>query len=290
MAKKLFRTGLIGYPLHHSLSPILHGAMYSSMGIEGEYRLFQIAPSPSGESYLLDLLKQVRTGELYGLNVTIPFKNKIIKYLDGLTQLSEEIGAVNTIYRENNRLMGDNTDVDGFITDVKKVADKPIERALVLGAGGAARAVVYGLLKNKSNILISSRRLEQSSSLAENMRSVLGVKDDQIIAISYSVEEIAYCCSQLDLIVNATPVGMTPDISSSPWLPGVPFPKHAMVYDLIYNPAETKLTSDAKEEGLVAYTGMGMLIEQAALAFERWTGRKPSREIVTQIIKESQWH
>src|SRR5512134_3742406 len=142
----MIRLGLTGYPLGHSLSPRIHEAALSSCGLDGNYSLFPI--SPDDKQGLEDLLARVRSGEITGLNVTIPHKQNVIPFLDELTPTAKAIGAVNTIYMRENRLIGDNTDAPGFLSDLKKLVATETRRhrdlnVLVLGAGGSARAVVY---------------------------------------------------------------------------------------------------------------------------------------------------
>jgi len=269
--------GLVGYPLEHSLSPKIHLAAFQSCGLQGDYLLFPIFPDD--KQGLEDLLARVRFGEITGLNVTIPHKQNVIQFLDELTPTAEAIGAVNTIYFRNNKLIGDNTDADGFLLDLKRfIGDRELgignrRSALVLGAGGSARAVVYALVNDGWNVMIAARRIEQAQELASHY------KDVEPIELTSEIQS-----SELRLVVNTTPVGMTPSIDQSPWPDDLLFPLQALIYDLVYNPCETKLVKDACAAGLSATTGLGMLIEQAALSFEIWTGHNPSRNILFESI------
>jgi shikimate dehydrogenase len=286
----IFRLGLIGYPLDYSLSPRLHTAALQACGLKGDYSLFPIAPDD--QQSLKDLLSRVRSGEIQGLNVTIPHKQNVIEFLDELTPTAKSIGAVNTIYLKNNRLIGDNTDANGFLTDLKRFLTTEMSprrhsdaqrhgelRALVLGAGGSARAVVYALLNDGWDVTVAARRLEQAEQLAESFAH------HQLQITNYQLSNTEL--SNISLIVNTTPVGMTPNIDQSPWPVNLPFPPHAAIYDLVYNPRETKLMQDAGRQGLQATTGIGMLIEQAALSFEIWTGHNPSRETMRASVQQS---
>jgi shikimate dehydrogenase len=268
-----YHLGLIGYPLGHSLSPKIHIAALRSCGLEGDYSLFPIPPDDT--SGLKNLLSRVRSGEIQGLNVTIPHKQNVMQFLDELAPTAKAIGAVNTIYLRGDKLIGDNTDAPGFLADLKrefKPSSFPLHpSALILGSGGAARAVVYALLRDGWEVTIAALLMEQARELANSYRdSKLEITNTELSNIELS---------NVSLIVNATPVGMTPDIDSSPWPANVPFP-HAAIYDVVYNPRETKLVRDACSQGLSATTGLGMLIEQAALAFEIWTDHKPPREVM----------
>ena len=291
----MIKIGLIGYPLGHSLSPRIHEAALKSSDLEGSYSLFPI--EPDNRQGLSDLLARVRNGEITGLNVTIPHKQNVIPMLDELTPVAKSIGAVNTIYLSNKKLIGDNTDASGFLTDLNHFltthlpvgAQAPsqtvpgetlrhgVSNALVLGAGGSARAVVYALLKDGWQVILAARRLEQAERLAASFRDY----QLQITDFTFSNLEL----SNISLIVNTTPVGMTPDIGQSPWPENLPFPPRAAIYDLVYNPHETKLVRDAWHKGLRATTGLGMLVEQAALSFEIWIRQTPSREMMRAAVQ-----
>ena len=277
-----FKLGLIGYPLSHSFSPQIHTAALESCGLDGNYSLFPI--HAQDQLGLKDLVSRVRSTEIHGLNVTIPHKQNVIPFLDELTPTAKAIGAVNTIYLRDNTLIGDNTDAPGFLADLKKFLATETRRhgesrVLILGAGGSARAVVYALSNDGWKITLVARRPEQTEQLA------LSFQPHEIQITNYQLSNLDL--SNLDLIVNTTPLGMTPDIQASPWPENLPFPKDAALYDLVYNPPETKLFKDARAQGLRAKTGLGMLIEQAALAFELWTGHIPSQEILRASLEQS---
>jgi shikimate dehydrogenase len=271
--------GLTGYPLGHSLSPKLHAAALQAVGLAGEYNVYPVAPEdPQG---LADLLGRVRSGALHGLNVTIPHKQAVIPLLDELTTTARAIGAVNTIYFRDGRLMGDNTDAPGFLADLKKfigtIREAPLQNALVLGAGGSARAVVYALAKDGWTVSVAARRVEQAQDIITGLD--LPDSESRVSSIGYQASTLSSLLSSLSLIVNTTPLGMSPKIDVSPWPDALPLPQ-ADVYDLVYNPRETLFVRQARAAGLRAQTGLGMLVEQAALAFEIWTGRVPPRDVM----------
>jgi len=275
----MVHLGLIGYPLRHSLSPEIHIAALKACGLEGDYSLFPV--SPDDKQGLKSLLNCVRAGEITGLNVTIPHKQNVIPLLDKLTPTAQAIGAVNTIYLRDDRLIGDNTDALGFSADLKKFLTTETQRhgdinALVLGAGGSARAVVYALVNSGWNVTIAARRIEQAQELAASFTNY------ELQITNY--ESFIHHPSTFNLIVNTTPLGMTPNADQSPWPENLPFP-NAAVYDLVYNPRETKLVHNARSQGLPATTGLGMLIEQAALAFELWTGCNPPRGVLWNAVE-----
>lgn len=270
-----FKLGLIGYPLGHSLSPKIHAAALQACGLEGTYSLFPIPPED--KQALQDLLARVRAGGIHGLNVTIPHKQNVIEFMDELTPTAQAIGAVNTVYMRGGKLIGDNTDAPGFLSDLKRAIGNREsgigKAAIVLGAGGSARAVVYALLNDDWSVTIAARRLEQAKQLADSFANY------ELRITTFDLQ-----LSTFSLIVNTTPLGMTPNIDQSPLPEKLPLPANAFVYDLVYNPRETKLVRDARVQGLPATTGLGMLIEQAALSFDLWTGHKPPREVLCQAV------
>jgi shikimate dehydrogenase len=270
----MIQLGLIGYPLSHSLSPKIQNAALKACGLEGDYSLFPIAPDD--KDGLKNLLENVHSGEITGLNVTIPHKQNVIHLLNELTPTAKAIGAVNVIYMRNGKLIGDNTDAPGFLSDLKRFLSEHLSKtvrgksALVLGAGGSARAVVYALINDGWNVTIAARRIEQAEQLASSFTN-------------HKLQITNFINLQLpnfQLIVNTTPVGMTPNTDQSPLPENATLSNECVVYDLVYNPRETKLVRDVRANGLQAVTGLGMLIEQAALAFELWTGENPPREIL----------
>jgi shikimate dehydrogenase len=274
-----FKLGLIGYPLGHSLSPKIHTAALKACGLQGDYSLFPI--HPDNKQGLEDLLTRVRTGEIHGLNVTIPHKQNVIPFMDELTPTAQAIGAVNTMYLRGDKLIGDNTDAPGFLSDLKKCMGKQVNtekgtqgNALVLGAGGSARAVVYALLNDGWKVTIAARRIEQVKSISTQFKNITAIE------LNFQT----FKPSTFNLFVNTTPVGMIPNMDQSPLPENLSLPSNTFIYDLVYNRRETKLVKDARAQGLSAATGLGMLIEQAALAFEIWTGRNPPRDILFESI------
>jgi shikimate dehydrogenase len=238
---------------------------------------------------LVDLL---RRQEVHGLNVTIPYKQEITSYLDGMTPSARAIGAVNTLIGSDGRVIGDNTDAPGFLADLIRLCPELVDHpstVLILGAGGAARAVVYALLQAGWQVTIAARRLEQGEELVRGLSSNLGTTPPSAIflsttAVSEWLASKSKSSTGVDLVVNTTPVGMSPHTNVSPWPEGVAIPGGAFVYDLVYNPAETLLVRQARQASMGAASGLGMLVEQAALAFERWTKRHPDRQVMYQAV------
>jgi shikimate dehydrogenase len=275
-----YRLGLTGWPLEHSLSPTLQTTFINAAGVAGSYHLYPVPPQDDTNDQLKTLLTQLRDYQLQGLNVTIPHKQTIIPLLDDLTTSASAIGAVNTIYMQGGLLTGDNTDSPGFMLDLDRLLQrapnlirKGPPTALVLGAGGSARAVSYALSRAYWQVTIAARCFEQAQSLTTDLFQP-GLSPLSLVTLNTG--ELADLTP--DLIINTTPIGMSPNIDASPWPDKVPFPVSATIYDLVYNPLETKLVKNARESGLIATSGLGMLIEQAALAFYRWTGMQVSED------------
>ncbi|HUH99244.1 MAG TPA: shikimate dehydrogenase [Anaerolineales bacterium] len=274
----MIHLGLLGYPLEHSLSPKIHWTALRACGLQGDYSLFPVPPDRA--QGLEELLGRVRSGEITGLNVTIPYKQTVVRFLDELTPAAKAIGAVNTIYMRAGRLTGDNTDAPGFFADLKHfIGNRELGRersALVLGAGGSARAVVYALANDGWNITVAARRREQALAFAVQIENAKAVE----------LHPSNFRASDFQLIINATPVGMKPNAGQSLLPEKVFLPPATFVYDLVYNPRETKFVKEARAAGLQATAGLGMLVEQAALAFELWTGYRPSREILFDSVDQ----
>lgn len=279
MPDRSYKLGLIGHPVAHSMSPTLHEAALAAAGLKGRYRLYPVSPFPGGEDTLLQLLHRLRRGELDGLNVTLPHKETVLPYLDRLGPAARRIGAVNTLYMKDGDLIGENTDAPGFLTGLLRVFDFASPAvALILGAGGGARAAAYALASAGWELLIAARRLDQASCLAGDLK----IQNAGLLSMPLVGRELAPYAPAL--VVNATSLGMHPDSGSCPWPASLPFPPTCRVYDLVYNPRETLLVRRARQAGLEAAGGTGMLVEQAALAFEAWTGARAPREIMHQAL------
>ncbi|MEO6060659.1 MAG: shikimate dehydrogenase [Thermoflexales bacterium] len=260
------RVGLFGYPVAHSASPKMHNAAFAALGFsDWTYELWETAPAD-----LAARIQALRDNNgIAGANVTIPHKQAVVGCLDALTAHARAIGAVNTIIRDGCDLIGDNTDAIGFIDDLRihGVSSLKGMRALVLGAGGSARAICYGLLEAGANARVFNRDFGRASNLCGTLKGPDGRSP-------VAVEHIdAQAAATADLIVNCTSAGMDPNPATTPWPVAVPFPASAILYDLVYKPAVTTLMRDAGTRGARVIGGLGMLAEQGAEAFARWTGR-----------------
>ncbi|CAB3289426.1 Shikimate dehydrogenase (NADP(+)) [Methanocaldococcus lauensis] len=268
-------VGLIGHPVEHSFSPIMHNAAFKDKGLNYVYLAFDVLPEKL--KYVIDGAKALG---IVGFNVTIPHKVEIIKYLDELDESAKLIGAVNTIKIENNKAVGYNTDGIGarlsLEEEIGKVKDKTI---LILGAGGAARAVAFELAKD-NNIIIANRTVEKAEKLAKEIAEKLNKKFGEEVKFSSLNNDF----SDVDIIINATPVGMYPNVDVEPLIKADQIKPDMVVMDLIYNPLETTLLKEAKKVGAKTINGLGMLIYQGAVAFKIWTGVEPNIEVMKNAI------
>jgi shikimate dehydrogenase len=285
------QLGLTGWPLQHTLSPRIHQAALSALGLAGEYRLYPVAPGPECLAALSQLASRVRRAELQGLNVTIPHKITLRSLVDELTPAAAAIGAVNTLYHREGRVCGENTDAAGFLEAVRVAfprlfAQQTGQVALVLGAGGAARAVVYALLAAGWQVGVATRSLDAAERLVGQFEGA--ALPEALIALQLDAPSVgAWIRSQpVALVVNATSAGMAPQVDQNPWPEALSLPEGAAVYDLIYTPAETCLVRAARAAGLAAQSGLGMLVEQAAGSLELWTGLPAPRAAMQHAVRE----
>ena len=259
--------GIIGYPVEHSFSPRMHNAAFSELKMDARYLAFPVRPEQVKQA-----LEGIRVLNISGINVTVPHKSSVIPYLDEVSTLARELGAVNTILNVAGRLSGTNTDISGFVRSLGALKFSPINKTVaVLGAGGSARAVLAGLADaGASRILIYNRTMVRAESLVSEFSN--NFPESQLSAVSLQTVHD----SNLDLLVNTTTVGMESDerpIDLSQCL------KIEHVLDLIYSPAKTRLLRQAEDLGIPAVNGSGMLLYQGCDAFTFWTG-KPAPENV----------
>ncbi len=276
-----YHLGLLGWPVEHSLSPRLHRAALTAAHLAGEYCLIPVENNDRRDQQLSGWIEELKQGELDGLNVTIPHKQHILPFVDDLTGSAKKIGAVNTLYYKDGRVVGENTDARGFISDLTlqfSHLQKSAKKAFIFGAGGSARAVVYALSNDNWQVTISSRRVEQANELSASFDG-----NCRVVRADKSHEELER--GGYDLVVNCTPIGMNPYPEQSPWPEDLDFPKGICIYDLVYAPRETRLIWQAKASNIRACNGLGMLVEQAALAFEIWTGMKADRAAMKAAVE-----
>jgi shikimate dehydrogenase len=246
----------------------MQSAALAALGLAG-WDYTALAVPPEG---LAQMVARLREAGFAGANVTVPHKQAVVGLLDGVTPVAAAIGAVNTIVKQDGRLLGHNTDAAGLLADLYAhdvhVSKRP---ALVVGAGGSARAAVAALAGVGAHLRVIARRPEQ----VEALRPLAALE-------AFEWTELGWLRASdgAALIVNTTPLGMTPNVDASSWPASVPFPPDGFVYDLVYNPPETVLVRQARAAGLRAATGLGMLVEQGALALELWTGMTAPRAVM----------
>jgi shikimate dehydrogenase len=269
---------LIGDPVEHTMSPAMHNAAYQKMGLDFVYLTFRVKPEQLSQAVAGFKALNVR-----GFNVTIPHKVAILPLLDSLDPLAEKIGAVNTVVNDKGKLKGYNTDAEGFLRALTSGGFKPkAKSAVVLGAGGASRAISYILAKKgvRLTILNRAQELDWAKDIACLIRKELG-KEVEVLELG----NLAGALNGVDLLVNATSVGMSPSANVSP-VPAGLLTKAPLVFDIVYNPSKTKLLKDAEAVGAKTVGGVDMLAWQGALAFEKWTGEKAPVELMrTEAVK-----
>jgi shikimate dehydrogenase len=273
--------GLIGHPIKQSYSPFIHNVAAQFKNIDNIYLPFDVVADN-----LEIALKGVVALGISGLNVTIPHKEKIIKYLDELSEEAAMIGAVNTIVNEHGKLKGYNTDISGILESLTGFKDLITgSKVCVIGAGGGARAVIYTLIRyfKPERITIINRTIQRADTLhsyfSEKMRF------DNLKTADLFPPDLIETFNSSKLIVNSTPVGMFPDVDDSPTNLKESFHKDQLVFDMIYNPTETKLLNLAKQQGATTLGGLKMLVYQAAKSFELWTGEEPPVEKLSRSLE-----
>lgn len=273
-------TGFFAKPASHSLSPLMHNLAFSHWGIDAVYLAFEV-----DQTNLRQAVESIRTLDMLGVNVSMPNKTAVLAYLDQLSPEAELIGAVNTIVHQEQRLIGYNTDGMGFVRSVNETGH-PIknQKIVVLGAGGAAKAIVVQMaLEGAQEITIYKRLNATFLPLKEYFVKVSEKTGCPIRLHDYADEsQLALDLSQANLLINATDIGMGSKKDQIPIADVKLLHSQLAVFDLIYSPSETRLIQEAKKMGIKAYNGLGMLIHQGAIAFELWT----HREMPVQNIRE----
>lgn len=257
--------GVIGDPIEHSLSPALFEFVLDELGLPYRYEAFRVRAEELGA-----FLQRVREEGFLGLNVTIPHKERVIPLLDGLDPQAERLGAVNTITNEARRLMGHNTDVEGFIRSLRtRGIELRGQRAVILGAGGAAKAAVYGLIElGIGGITLANRTLQRAQDLSAQVASKTGFQE--ITSLKLDDPRLGERIQGASMLVNATSAGMAPKSEACPLGDLSCLHRDLIVYDLIYNPPETKLLEGAKGRAAQAINGLDMLIYQALGSLNVW--------------------
>ncbi|MCG6534981.1 MAG: shikimate dehydrogenase [Syntrophales bacterium LBB04] len=254
---------VIGNPISHSLSPVMHQAALDKMGIMAHYVPFCVTG-------LKEAVQGIRGLDIRGVSVTLPFKTEVMDYLDEIEEGARRIGAVNTIWNDRGRLKGYNTDWLGFVLALKENTTIRGKRFVVIGAGGAARGIIYGLIREGGEPIIVNRTGSKAKALAREF------------GCSFLTEgEIKKV--KAEGLINTTSVGMSPHKEASPW-PGDLLHHFPMVMDIIYNPLKTRLLREAQQAGCQTISGLEMFIHQGAEQFRIWTGLEPSRSIMREAV------
>jgi shikimate dehydrogenase len=270
------RAGVAGWPVEHSRSPMVHRYWLKELGLSGSYEKFAVRP---GE--FRSFADKIGEAGLVGANVTVPHKEAAFSACDRLTPVAEALGAVNTLWRQDGRLMGDNTDVAGFLANMDEGAPRwaePGKLVIVIGAGGAARAIVYALNSRRfGRVAIVNRTQARADALAAHFGG-------STIALSRS--DLAAALPEADLLVNASSLGM---VGQPPLAIDVSLLRErAVVADAVYVPLRTPLIESARARGLATVEGLGMLLHQAAPAFARWFGRLPAVTPALRALVEAE--
>jgi shikimate dehydrogenase len=273
-------VGVMGWPIAHSLSPVMHNAAFEALGMNWCY-----VPLPVRPGGVRAAVQGLKALGFRGCNVTVPHKEAVISHLDQIPPRVAGFGAVNTLILDRSEegtctITGENTDVQGFVHALRQGGFDPRgRRVLVVGAGGAARGVIYGLCgAGAAAVTVLNRTPARAEALVADLSARAG--ETALQAGALTAEVLAQEAKGAELLIQATTVGMWPHVDASIWPGDRPFPPHLTVCDLVYRPIETKLLRQARESGATALDGLGMLIGQGALSFEMWTGVWPPEDVM----------
>lgn len=270
--------GLLGYPLGHSLSPLMQNAAFESLNLDMIYIPIEVSPEN-----LETVVRGMAKMNFEGFNVTIPHKIEIMKHLDEIDEYAKCIGAVNTVAVNDGKMKGYNTDGIGFLKSFEESTGTKIngKNVFILGSGGAARAISITLAMNGANkIYICNRTHEKAVSLSEDINKQSG---SMSMAVKHEYYEMKKAIAECNVLVNTTSVGMSPDIDASP-LDKALLDSSLTVCDAVYNPRKTRLLKDAEIAGCKTVEGLKMLVNQGAAAFEIWTGIKSPAELMFKVV------
>ncbi|NSW90968.1 MAG: shikimate dehydrogenase [Firmicutes bacterium] len=272
--------GVIGNPLSHSISPQLHNTLSRYFGIDAIYVPFHVE-----KGKLEDAIKGLSAINVLGFNITIPYKNDVVKYIDEISKEAALIGAVNTVKNINGKLYGYNTDASGFIRSFKEESGMDLKgkRAVLLGAGGAARAIAVGLaFEGVSGISIINRTTAKAAEIAEIINNNISPIAEFYGTIDSEAQEVL---KHGDAIINTTSLGMYPDVDKTPIAFPFEFSSNQVLYDVIYNPGKTKFLEEGEKQGRKIINGLGMLIYQGIQAYEIWMDVKVPDEVIKGLFK-----
>ncbi len=271
-------VGCLGQPVAENPTGVMQEAAFRAAGLDWRYLTIEVAPEN-----LADAMRGARAFGMRGLNLTIPHKVAVIEHLDDLSEAARLIGAVNTVVRRGDRLIGDNTDGKGFLRGIRQDAgvDPEGKRVLLLGAGGAARSVAAEfLLAGAAEVIVVNRTAERGEAMVGDLRQSTGG------AIRFEPWRETYAVpASIDILVNATSIGLFPDVSATPAIDL----SHAacLVADAVFNPPETGLLRMARERGLPTLDGLSMLVYQGVIGFQLWTGQDPDEAVMKRALSEA---
>jgi shikimate dehydrogenase len=271
---------LLGHPVEHSRSPTIHNTAFRAQGVNAVYVATPVRPDALAAG-----VEGLRALQFLGANVTVPHKEAVRPLLDEVSPRAAAVGAVNTVVRTGDTLRGDNTDVAGFLAPLTEAVGNALEgtEMLVFGAGGAARAVVYGLLDRyaPARLTLVARRPGQAEALAADLAG----HDPQDALRTTTFDAAAAAVRSSRLLVNATPLGMAPEAEGTPWPEAEDFRPDHVAYDLVYNPEQTRFLREAAEQGATTIGGLAMLVEQAAAAYRQWTDQAMPTDAVYEALR-----
>lgn len=271
--------GVIGHPIKHSLSPVMHNAVFKKLGLEYTYKAFDVP-----ENQLKKKLDELKSQGTLGLNITIPHKINVIKHLDELSREARLIGAVNTI-KFGEKMGGYNTDGLGCVCALTEAGIKLKDaRVLILGAGGAARAVGFQCTLSGALLSLSNRESERymAEELSADIKRKLGA---DVEVVTMNDESLSKALGEADVLIHATSVGMHPNVDAS-ILDAKIIPEHVAVMDIVYNPIKTKLLKEAEKAGCKTIDGVGMLVHQGAESLKIWLGIDAPVDIMRKAVLE----
>ncbi len=268
---------LIGYPIGHSLSPVMQNAALETAGVNAVYLALKVPPS-----MLRSAVTGLRAVSVAGLNVTIPHKVAVLKCLDGLDSSAANLGAVNTVVNRQSRLIGHNTDGAGAVAALQEAGiDLKGLNVVILGAGGAARAIAFSVALKAKNLVILNRTGTKASRLGKEVEKVA---EAEVKGMRLTPENLQESLALADLLVNATSVGMSPQTEMS-LVERYLLRSDLTVFDIVYNPLRTRLIRDAEAAGAKTIGGLAMLVHQGALAFELWTRKKAPIQVMRHALE-----
>ncbi len=266
-------AGIFGDPVEQTLSPAIHNAAFEALGLEIVYVPFRVEPNG-----LKEATASIKALNMLGMSITIPHKEKILKFLSTVDLHAKEIGAVNTVVNRDGKLIGYNTDGMGYLLSLREDTGftPKGKNIIIIGAGGASRSIFYYILSGRpKSVVLANRTVKRAQALAKEFRPKFNV---EITAVQLEQELLRPYAQNADLLVNATSLGMMGRGKVEAPLDSLP--PHAVVSDIVYRPLKTELLKKAESRGLKTHTGLGMLVHQGAIAFELWTGEKAPVEVM----------